>query len=95
MGRKNWGEPKVVIERGIGDLDRRRDVIAMAAAVMMWIPFVAVGGHLVRVARCMAHGNFVHAHLSSRGNAYIWPLQHVRCRRRPQGEDYRHVSKDV
>jgi hypothetical protein len=36
-------------------------VVAVAAAVMVRIPFVAIGGYLVGVAGRMAKGNFVHA----------------------------------
>ncbi|EQB05547.1 MULTISPECIES: hypothetical protein [Sphingobium] len=50
-------------ERGIRDLDRRCDVIAVTAAVMVRIPFVTIGGYLISVAGRMAHGNFVHTYL--------------------------------
>lgn len=49
-------------ECGIGDLDRRCNVIAVAAAMMVRIPFVTVGGHLIGIAGRMAHGNFAHAY---------------------------------
>lgn len=62
MARGNGGKPKVVRECGIGDLDRRCDMIAVAAAVMVRIPFVTIGGHLIGITGRMAHGNFVHAY---------------------------------
>lgn len=54
MACENGGKPKVVRERGIGDLDRRCDMITVAAAVMVRIPFVTIGGHLIGVAGSMA-----------------------------------------
>ena len=38
----------------IGDFDRRRNVIAVATAVMMGIPLVAIETDLVRITRHMA-----------------------------------------
>lgn len=60
MACENGGKPKDVRECGIGNLDRRGDVIAVAAAVMVWIPFVTIGGHLISVAGRMARGKFIH-----------------------------------
>ncbi len=61
MNRKNGREPKIGFQRIISDFDRRCDVIAVATAVMMRIPFVTIGGHLIGVAGRMAQGYFVHA----------------------------------
>lgn len=94
MAREDGCEPKITRQCGIGSLDRRGDVIAVATAVMVRIPFVAIGRHLVGVPRRMAHGNFVHA-CSMRCHAYIWPFQHMRRRSRPHGENDHQVSKDV
>ena len=62
MACKNGGKSKVMRECGIGDLDRRCDVIPVAAAMMVRIPFVTIGRHLIGIAGRMAHGNFVHAY---------------------------------
>jgi len=61
MARENRCEPKITRECGIGNLGRRGDVIAVATAVMVRIPFVAIGRHLVGVPWRMAQGNFTHA----------------------------------
>lgn len=61
IDRKNGREPKIGFERIISDLDRRSDVIAVATAVMMRIPFVTIGGHLICVAGRVAQGYLVHA----------------------------------
>lgn len=62
MAREDRSEPKIMRQRGVGDLDRRCNVIAVAAAMMVRIPFVTVGGHLIGIAGRMAHGNFAHAY---------------------------------
>lgn len=61
MAREDRSEPKIMRQRGVGSLGRRGDVVAMATTVMVRIPFVAIGRHLVGVPWRMAHGNFVHA----------------------------------
>jgi hypothetical protein len=83
MAREIGREPKIAHERGNGNLDRRCDMIAVAAAMMVRIPFVTIGGHLIGVAGRMAQSNFVHAYFLRR-NAYIRTFQHMRRRRRPQ-----------
>lgn len=93
MARENGGEPKVARHRIIGGLHRRRDVVTVATAVMVWIPLITIGGHLIGVARRMAQGNFVQIRPMGR-NAHIRPLQHMCRRRRSKGEDEHQTSED-
>lgn len=63
MPRENGGEPKAAHIWHVGRFNWRSNMIAVASAMMMRIPFVAIGRHLVRVARNMAKRSFVYPRL--------------------------------
>ncbi len=78
---ENGGKAEVARDGGIGDLDRRRDMIAVAPTVVMRITLVAIRGHLIGVAGRVPFGDLFARRLACT-DAGIRPFEHMRrCRR--------------
>ena len=91
---ENGGKAEVARDGGIGDLDRRRDMIAVAPTVVMRITLVAIRGHLIGIVGRMAFGDLFARRLAST-NAGIRPFQRVRRCRRPKRADKHQAGKNV
>ena len=92
--RGDGGKAKIARQGRAGDLDRCRDMIAVAPAMMVRIALVAVSGHFVGVSGRMTLGNLFATRLG-RTDAGIRPFQRVRRRRRSKGADEHQAGKDV
>lgn len=92
--REHRGKAKVARQDRAGDLHRRRDMIAVASAMMVRIALVAICRHFVGVTGRMTLGDLFAACLC-RSDAGIRPFQSVRRRRRSEGADEHQAGKDV
>jgi hypothetical protein len=94
LDQRHWDRAVIAHGRIGDDLDRRCDVIAVAAAMMVRKSLVAIRRHFVRIAGRVAL-DYLLARRRITRDADIRTLQRVRGRRRSQGSDEREASKDV